>query len=248
MIVAMADLGMALDLKIIKGTLIALAILGPVFAVLCIGVPLALIELGPDTNMLLAFVMPMVTSMIGMLSLVPAAYISANSIVGEREQNTLEPLLSTPLTDRELLWGKILSSLIPSALLLASQTLTSSIGVNIVLILARRPLIMFPDLPGLFLLAVVAPLLILAAVSMMIIISGKVSRVYEAYQGVGAIVLVFMIPMLGPLLTMIGTDTPNPTQTWLWNLFTFLVAVVLVCSSWTIAVRRFNRNQMVSRI
>lgn len=248
MIVAMTDLGMALDLKIIKGGLIAVAILGPLLAIIAIGVPLALIDLGPDTDMLLAFMMPMISGMIGMFSMVPAVYISANSIVGEREQNTLEPLLATPLTDWELLWGKVLSSLIPAVLLLASQVLTSAIGVNLVLMLAGKSLIMFPDLPGLFLLAAATPLLILAAISVMIIISGKVSRVYEAYQSVGAIIIVFFVPMVGPLSSMIGTDAPNLELMWFWNLLTFLVAIVMASLSWTIAVRRFNRDQMISRI
>lgn len=46
-------------------------------------------------------------------ALVPAA-LAAYSIVGERVQGTLEPLLSTPVQERELVLGKALAVFLPS--------------------------------------------------------------------------------------------------------------------------------------
>jgi ABC-type Na+ efflux pump permease subunit len=49
--------------------------------------------------------------------LVPAtvpATISAYSVVGEREQGTLEPVLTTPVTNEEFLVGKALAALVPT--------------------------------------------------------------------------------------------------------------------------------------
>ena len=51
------------------------------------------------------------------LLLVPAtvpATISAYSVVGEREQGTLEPVLTTPVTNGEFLVGKALAALVPT--------------------------------------------------------------------------------------------------------------------------------------
>jgi ABC-type Na+ efflux pump permease subunit len=45
--------------------------------------------------------------------LVPAT-LAAYSVVGERLQGTLEPLLSTPVTREELLFGKALAAFVPS--------------------------------------------------------------------------------------------------------------------------------------
>ena len=45
--------------------------------------------------------------------LVPAV-LAAYSVVGERIQGTLEPILSTPVTREELLWGKALAAFVPS--------------------------------------------------------------------------------------------------------------------------------------
>ncbi|TMS00296.1 ABC transporter permease [Nonomuraea basaltis] len=43
--------------------------------------------------------------------------VSVYSVLGEREQGTLEPLLTTPATDGELLRGKAIAACIPSVLL-----------------------------------------------------------------------------------------------------------------------------------
>lgn len=51
--------------------------------------------------------------LLGIPALVPAA-IAAYSVVGERQQGTLEPVLSTPIRREELLLGKALAALIPS--------------------------------------------------------------------------------------------------------------------------------------
>jgi ABC-type Na+ efflux pump permease subunit len=46
-------------------------------------------------------------------ALIPAV-IAAYSVVGEREQGTLEPLLTTPVRREELLLGKALATIVPS--------------------------------------------------------------------------------------------------------------------------------------
>lgn len=51
--------------------------------------------------------------MLAIPALVPAA-LAAYSIVGERVQGTLEPLLSTPIRRRELILGKALAVFVPS--------------------------------------------------------------------------------------------------------------------------------------
>lgn len=51
--------------------------------------------------------------MLGIPALVPAL-VAAYSIVGERQQGTLEPVLITPIRREELLLGKALAALVPS--------------------------------------------------------------------------------------------------------------------------------------
>jgi ABC-type transport system involved in multi-copper enzyme maturation permease subunit len=51
--------------------------------------------------------------MLGIPALVPAA-IAAYAVVGERQQGTLEPVLTTPIRREEFLLGKALAALVPS--------------------------------------------------------------------------------------------------------------------------------------
>jgi ABC-type transport system involved in multi-copper enzyme maturation permease subunit len=51
--------------------------------------------------------------MLGIPALVPAT-LAAYAIVGERQQGTLEPVLSTPIRRQELLLGKALAVFVPS--------------------------------------------------------------------------------------------------------------------------------------
>ena len=51
--------------------------------------------------------------MLGIPAIVPAA-VAAYAVVGERQQGTLEPVLTTPIRRQEFLLGKALAALLPS--------------------------------------------------------------------------------------------------------------------------------------
>jgi ABC-type Na+ efflux pump permease subunit len=246
MIVALADIRMALKLRMVKWGLVVSAALGPLMTIGLVAGP-ALIFTGPELEMMTAILMPMAAAMLAMFCVIPATMISANALVGEREQNTLEPLLCTPLTDRELLWGKTLSSVLICGAILVVSILVSTIGIAAILLGAGKQLIIFPDLPGLFMLAVVAPIILFAVVSLMIIISGRVQRVYEAYQLSGFIIMIFIIPMMAPIAS-IQSGTVELSAIWMWNIISFLIAVVLAVITWAVAFKQFNRDKMISLV
>jgi len=245
MLIARADLKMALKVSYVKYGLIFIAAIGPVLliaivALMVLADPIYAVSFLPSLS-------AMLSPMLGMMAIMPAALISANALVGEREQNTLEALLNTPLTDRELLLGKLLSSLIPSlALLLGSIVITEVATIFIMMAAGAPSIILVPGIPGLFLLLTAGPLMIIAIVSVMIIISGKVKRVYEAYQTSGATIIIFMIPMILPMTTMDASGIVDMNLVWMSNLATVLLSVVLAVIAWAIAVRRFNRDTMIS--
>jgi ABC-type transport system involved in multi-copper enzyme maturation permease subunit len=250
MLVAKADLKMALKVTYVKYGLIAVAALGPIMILAIVG--LLAFSIPPSNPTELIVVMeimnPSIGPMLGLISIIPASLIAANALVGEREQNTLEPLLCTPLTDRELLIGKVLSSFIPSMVLLLGSIAVSEIGVFAFLITAGHTPMLFPDEAGLFLLLTAAPLLILAINAIMILISGRVSRVYEAYQTSGAVVMVFIIPMIIPMLSLDSGGGIDQAQVWFWNIMTTLIALGLFVVTWAIAFGKFNRDRMVSLV
>jgi ABC-2 type transport system permease protein len=58
-------------------------------------------------------------AMLGFFLLMPviiSSSMAAYSVVGEKQQRTLEPLLATPITDRQLMLGKMLAALTPAVL------------------------------------------------------------------------------------------------------------------------------------
>jgi ABC-type transport system involved in multi-copper enzyme maturation permease subunit len=59
---------------------------------------------------------PIMIYMLAIPAIVPAA-VAAFSIVGEREQGTLEPMLGTPIRSTEFLLGKALATLVPAVTL-----------------------------------------------------------------------------------------------------------------------------------
>ena len=243
-LVAKADLKMAMKVRMVKFGLIGIGALGPL---MMIGTVALLVYGDPVIGaLILPSISAMLAPMLGMIAIIPASMIAANALVGEKEMNTLEPLLSTPLTDRELLLGKLLSSFVPSMALLLGSIVVSEIGTFIILWSVGAEFILIPGIPGLFLLLTAGPTLIIAIVAVMILISGRVKRVYEAYQMSGAIVMVFIIPMMLPIMTMEATGTVDINSVWMWNIITFLITLVLAASTWALAVRRFNRDTMIS--
>jgi ABC-2 type transport system permease protein len=246
MIVAMADLRAAMSLRFVKYGLLGMGALGPVVAVFTVVSIVILVPPGPDYDMLIQYIAPTVASMLMIFGLIPASMISANALVGEREQKTIEPLLATPLTDRELLIGKLLSSMIPSSVLLFGGTLVSILAENIIFILMGLPLSLIPDIGGLMMIFIAGPAMIIGVVSFMILISGRVSRVYEAYQVSSVVVVIAIIPMIVPTFFIGGTLIESVTL--LTYISTILIALAFMAITFALAVTRFNRDRMISMV
>ncbi|MFW9793739.1 MAG: ABC transporter permease subunit [Candidatus Thorarchaeota archaeon] len=243
--VAKTDFKNAMDLRFVKFGLILSMAFAPILIILLIGGLLFVVP-PSELAMVMTLMGPMVPSFLGIFSIIPTTMISANALVGEREMNTLEPLLCTPLTDRELLWGKTMAGALPSLIILVCSTLLSVIGVAVLSLVLGMPLLIVLDLPGLFLLSTSVPVMIFAVVAVMIIVSGRVTRVYEAYQLTTGVVMVFIIPMILPML---GLETGISSElVWFSNTLTLALAVILFVVGWAIALRLFNRDKLVSMV
>jgi len=97
--------------RFVVGTMVALPVIFLVIPTLSV--------LGITTGTSLAGAKAAVGSALFTLFFVPLilpATLSAYAVIGERDQQTLEPVLTTPVTREELLLGKALAALIPTAL------------------------------------------------------------------------------------------------------------------------------------
>jgi len=150
----------------------------------------------------LTLVLPMIFNLILMIFIVVPAtlptIIATYSIVGEKNNRSLEPLLATPTTDGELLAGKIFSSFIPS---MGSTLLAFVLGV-VLLDFVLIPRVGYPLLPNLiWILAIllIAPTACLMSVLACVLVSSKVSDVRAAQQLGGFVVMPVVVLMLGVL-------------------------------------------------
>lgn len=147
-------------------------------------------------------VLPMMFNMVLMIFIiVPATLptiIATYSIVGEKNNRSLEPLLATPTTDGELLAGKIFSAFIPS---MGSTLLAFTLGV-VLLDVVLIPKVGYPLLPNLtwiLSMFLLAPTACLMSVLACVLVSSKVSDVRAAQQLGGFVVMPVVVLMLGVL-------------------------------------------------
>ncbi len=174
--------------------------------------------------------------MLGIPAIVPAV-IAAYAVAGERQQGTLEPVLTTPIRSRELLLGKALAVLVPSlaiaygvfALVLALIALFAHAGVASAVFRA----------PDLLAQVLFTPLLAGWSIWIGVAISTRAGDVRVAQQ----LGMLASLPSLAiTTLTALGVIPPSPA-------LAFGAAVVLVIANrvgWRLASSSFDRERLVT--
>jgi ABC-2 type transport system permease protein len=114
--------------------------------------------------------------------------IASYSLIGEKVQKSLEPLLATPTTDEEILAGKSLAAFLPA---IGSTYVGAVIFMVLVDILTSGPLkyLYFPNWNIAMILFPLAPLACILSVGYNVLISSRVSDVRTAQQ-LGALIVV----------------------------------------------------------
>ncbi|MGD1061066.1 MAG: ABC transporter permease [Methanomassiliicoccales archaeon] len=120
---------------------------------------------------------------------VPTA-IASYTIVGEKVEKTLEPLLAAPVTDGEILLGKGISAFLPSILAILGGSVLFMV-LSDVATLKSFGYYFFPNLNTAITLFLMVPLAILMSVEWNVVVSGRVTDVRVAQQLGGLIVLPF---------------------------------------------------------
>lgn len=124
-----------------------------------------------------------------------SSVIASDSFAGEKERKTIEALLATPLTDGELLLGKMIASFVPAM----GVTILSFIVYTVVVDVGTYGLfgvILLPTLEWFLLIFLMTPALSLAAIGLTVLISSRVKGFKEAQQ----ISVVLVIPIIGLFL------------------------------------------------
>jgi ABC-2 type transport system permease protein len=141
-------------------------------------------------------VLPNLLTSFSFFLVIGAAYvplgIATYSIVGEKVEKSLEPLLATPLTDGEILLGKAISAIIPTLVAMYAAAAVFMMGIDEVTH-TTLGYYYFPNWNIATLLLVLMPVAIVMSVLFSVIVSSRVNDVRSA-NSFGIFVL---FPLLG---------------------------------------------------
>ncbi|MFC2105676.1 ABC transporter permease subunit [Candidatus Bipolaricaulota bacterium] len=169
-------------------------------------------------------------------AIIPLA-IAVYSIVGEKEQTTLEPLLATPISDTELFLGKALASVIPAVLV---NWISFGLFLGVTRLLVGGFLVQTLTLPWLASIFGLTPLLALFSVGVTMIVSSRASDARAAYQFSSLAIL----PGLVPLIVYSSMKTIVDMRLILLEAALLVVAGAVVLY---FAIKLFRREQILTR-
>jgi len=129
-----------------------------------------------------------------LVPLIVATVIAADSFAGERERGTLEALLHTATTDRELLLGKFLAAWVPAVTVSLTGFVVYSVIAN-ALAWPALGRVFFPTPAWLLLALFVAPGIAALGLAIMVIASSRVKSLQAAHQ-IGSLVVLPVILLL----------------------------------------------------
>jgi ABC-2 type transport system permease protein len=165
--------------------------------------------------------------------------ISAYSVIGEKTNRTLEPLLATPISVVELLVGKALAALIPA--MVATYAAFALFALGSAILIPNRTLLMaLLDPRWLIAIGLVGPLLSLAAVDFSVMVSSRVTDPRVAEQMTALLIIPVLAVFFGQMAGLFIIDR---------NLILIAaVALILIDAVLTfLATQIFQRETILTR-
>jgi ABC-2 type transport system permease protein len=181
-------------------------------------------------------------SVAALFLLMPVALSSTSaafSIVGEKQQRTLEPILATPITDRQFLLGKLLAAAVPTVVM---TWITAVVTISVVDIVTqgRYATVLLPDRFWALGILALAPLLATAVVLVTMRFSAKATDPQATVQATALAIIpgfLILIALFGKVLTTYFTA--------LWIACVVMATIDLVLFRGNI--RTFRREEILTR-
>ena len=178
--------------------------------------------------------------MVLMLPIIIPAITASETIVGEKERKTMEAILASPITETEIVFAKITSSLIPSIF----ATFVAAGGYMIITDILIYPFIgqiLFPDFLSIIFVLVFGPMISIVSVELMIMISTKVKSVRDSYQ-IGSLVV---LPLIFLIVAGMLSFFFNSIATLIGG--TAVMAVIIIIL-FKLATNIFNREKAIIKM
>ncbi|HLL52594.1 MAG TPA: ABC transporter permease subunit [Myxococcaceae bacterium] len=165
--------------------------------------------------------------------------ISSQSVAGEKERRTIEPLLASPATSAEIFFGKSLASLVPAVAISWGAFLALCVIVDVVAWPHLHELLL-PNGMWLFGVLVIAPLFAFFGNGIAVLVSARVAEARLAQQ----FSALFILPLIGLVgVQMAGWLKAGTLYYAAQGLVIAIVDVALVFAS----IRLFDRERLISR-
>jgi ABC-2 type transport system permease protein len=175
-----------------------------------------------------------------MLPVMVANVIAADSFVGEKERKTLEALIYTPTSDRELYLAKLLAPWIAGVVIALLGAVVYGVVVNLVTS-ALLDVMFFPNLIWIVLVLWVAPPAAGLGLAAMVLVSSRVNTFQEAYQLGGVVVVPIVLLVLGQVAGVVYFSLG----------LVLLLGLLLWVADFAIiwyGARTFQRGALISRL
>lgn len=123
-----------------------------------------------------------------------SSILASASIVGEKERRTLEGLLYTPVTNRELVAAKVLGAVLPAVAVGWASFLVYTVIVNALGAQAMGG-VFFPNLTWIIMVVVLVPAVAILSTLCVVAVSGK-STTIQGAQGVAGLIVLPIIALV----------------------------------------------------
>lgn len=167
-----------------------------------------------------------------------AMSVAAYAIVGEKENRSLEPVLATPITTTELLLGKSLAALVPATI---GTWAGFALYAGLIALLTPGAVAAYSlDLTALLMIVLLTPLIGLLGLSIIVVVSSRVTDPRAAQQIGGILVVPIVLLFAGQ---MAGLFILGPVFVVLAALVLFVADAIVL----RIGVRLFDREKILTQ-
>jgi len=162
--------------------------------------------------------------------------IAAYAVIGEREQGTLEPILATPVADRELLAGKAIAAVVPAV---AISWALFAVYVGLAQVFAPQLVVRQIWTPS---QAVAMGLLAPALAAFAILVGIRISLRASDFRVAQQLAVLASLPLIG-FVALVTFRALRPSA----GLYLAAAATVTAMDAacWRLCLRRFSRERLL---
>jgi len=175
------------------------------------------------------------------IPIMASSVIASDSFAGEKERRTMEALLATPLSDSEMLLGKMLVSFVPAVAVTVIAFMVYASVVDHFTFQLYSGALLFPNNTWLMLIFILAPALSFADIELTVLISTRAKGVREAQQ----ISTLLLVPLIGIVVGQVsGAMLLDPALVTVMAIALIGADAVMFAAS----IKAFGRDRMLATL